>query len=148
MRPATATLVGVLWVAAQVALPVARVRPDAPYPVPGRFAWSMFAGPLVGRCHHDLRASLADGRPAPRPPPGTALREVLDARAPREFARAVSLFSPYANSDADLARDLDDLLRRWASTLPAGARVESELRCASPGWPAFSRTTHLDGGAR
>jgi len=81
------------------------------------------------------------------PPSGGALREVLDARAPREFARAVNLFAPYSNSDADLALALDDLLRRWASTLPPGARVESALRCASPGWPAFSRSLSLRGGA-
>lgn len=147
MRPATATLVGALWITAQLAIPLARVSPSSPYPFPGRFAWSMFAGPLVGRCHHALRATRADGGPAPRPA-SAPLREVLDARAPREFARAVGLFAPYANSDREVADALDDLLGRWASTLPRGARVESELRCSSPGWPAFSRARSFEGGAR
>ena len=47
MRPATAQTLGVLFVTAQLLIPLTRLRLDAPYPLSGRFAWTMFAGPLV-----------------------------------------------------------------------------------------------------
>ncbi|MEZ4391070.1 MAG: hypothetical protein R3A48_08245 [Polyangiales bacterium] len=139
MRPATATALGALWIAAQLVIPAARAHPSSPYPASGRFSWTMFAGPLVGRCEHALRVSLSDARPAPMPLRGSAMRTVLDARAPGEFSQAVWLFAPYADSDAEVAASLDALLRRWARTLPPGATLVSELRCASPGWPRFTR---------
>ncbi len=143
MRPATAQTLGVLFVAAQLAIPITRLRPGAPYPLSGRFAWTMFAGPLVGRCAHDLRVTLVDGTPAPLPLRGSALHTVLTARTEGEFSLAVWLFAPYADSDRDVAAALDDLLRRWTQTLPAGSRLESDLRCASPGWPTFTRTLRV-----
>lgn len=143
MRPATATALGALWIAAQLVIPAARARPSSPYPASGRFSWTMFAGPLVGRCEHALRVSLADGRPAPMPLRGSAMRAVLDARSRGEFSQAVWLFAPYADSDAEVAAALDALLRRWTRTLPPGATLESELRCASPGWPPFARALRV-----
>lgn len=143
MRPATARVVGALFVTIQLAIPLTRLRPASPYPLSGRFAWTMFAGPLVGRCTHALTATRPDGAALPLPARGTALRAVLDARTPAEFSQAVWLFAPYADSDRDVARALDDLLRRWSRSLGAGATVVSELRCASPGWPPFSRTLRV-----
>lgn len=143
MRPATAQILGVLFITAQLVIPLTRLRLDAPYPLSGRFAWTMFAGPLVGRCAHELRATLTDGSPAPMPLRGSALHTVLSARTEGEFSQAVWLFAPYSDSDRDVAAALDDLLQRWTRTLPAGARVESSLRCASPGWPAFARTLRV-----
>lgn len=143
MRPATAHALGVVFIAAQLVIPLTRLRLDAPYPLSGRFAWTMFAGPLVGRCAHTLRATLADGTPAPMPLRGSALHTVLSARTEGEFSQAVWLFAPYSDSDREVSLALDAVLRRWASTLPAGARVESALRCASPGWPPFARTLRV-----
>lgn len=148
MRPATATLLGALWITAQLAVPVARAHPGRTYPLSGRFSWTMFAGPLVGRCHHDLTVTREGGGAVAFPPPGEALRTVLDAHAPAAFSQAVWLFAPYVDDDAAVAAALDDLLRRWSSTLPTDARVQSALRCASPGVAPFSRTLSLGGGAR
>lgn len=147
VRAPSANTVVLLWALAQVAVFGARLRPGAPYPVSGRFSWSMFAGPLAGRCHHDLRAARADGSPVPRPPPSHPLRAVLDARDPGEFSAAVGLFAPYADDDPAVARALDALLARWARTLPPGSRVESALRCETPGAPPFARTATFAGGA-
>lgn len=143
MRPRTATALGALWITAQLALPLTRLRPASPYPLSGRFAWTMFAGPLVGRCEHALTAALRDGSNAPMPLQGSALHTVLSARTPSEFSQAVWLFAPYSDSDRELAASLDGLLHRWASTLPPGASVTSVLRCSSPGWPRFSRTLRV-----
>lgn len=135
-----------LWVLAQVAVFAARLQPGAPYPVSGRFSWSMFAGPLVGHCQHRLRVTRTDGTALGLPVAPHPLGVVLRAREPRDFSRAVELFAPYGDSDAALAQHLDALLGRWSRSLPPGTRIESALRCASPGWPPFSRDRTFVGG--
>ena len=131
-------------VAAQLCLAAPRFDRRRAPPFSGRFSWSMFAGPLTGRCTHELRLVDAAGRRLPWPTlrHDDPMRAVIDAREPTEIVRLSWRVAPYADRDADLARALDDLLSRWSRTLraPAGTTLLSELRCASPRQPPFSRS--------
>lgn len=133
-------LVGVL--AAEVAVAAARLRPDRAAPFSGRFSWSMFAGPITGRCRHALAAHDALGRPVPLPLPADdpALRALLLADTPARFAAVAPWFAPYADRDADAARALDDVLARYHRSLQAPPTLTSTLRCDSPGAHPFART--------
>lgn len=128
---------------AQLCLAAPRFDRRRAPPFSGRFSWSMFAGPLTGRCTHELRLVDASGRRLPWPTlrHDDPMRAVIDARTPPEVVRLSWRVAPYADRDADLAFALDDLLSRWSRTLhaPAGSSLTSDLRCASPHQPPFSR---------
>lgn len=112
-------------------------------PFAGRYAWSMFAGPLSGRCAHTLvRVDPAGHAHAPPlPPPGTALHAVLAAETPDAFAAIAPRVLAYADSDARLADALDELLTRWWRAHPAAQTeaLHSTLRCTSPLGAPFTR---------
>ena len=132
-------LVGVL--AGETSIALARLRPDRAAPFSGRFSWSMFAGPITARCHHELAAADALGHPIalPLPADNPALRALLLADVPARFAVVAPWFAPYADSDADVARALDDVLARFHRSLRRSFTLTSTLRCASPGAPPFHR---------
>ena len=132
-------LVGVLVGETSIAL--ARLRPDRAAPFSGRFSWSMFAGPITARCHHDLAAADALGHPMPLPLPADnqALCALFRADVPARFALVAPWFAPYADSDADVARALDDVLSRYHRYFRRSFTLTSNLRCASPGAPPFHR---------
>jgi hypothetical protein len=100
-------------------------------PFSGRYAWSMFAGPLSGRCAHTLVRVDPAGREhaPPLPPPGTALHAVLAAETPDAFATIAPRVLAYADSDARLA----DAPRRPAHPLVARPPPpRAPTRCTAP----------------
>lgn len=137
-----------LLVAAHAAASMAGFDPRRVPPFSGRFAWSMFAGPLSGRCSHSLvRIDPAGHSHAPPlPPPGTALHRVLAAESPAAFSAIAPTLLAYADDDRALARSLDDLLTRWWQTHPAGRTdaLLSDLRCTTPLSRPFARTLRLE----
>lgn len=147
LRTAAAPTVAALYFALQWTTPFARIHPERSPPFPARFAWSMFAGPLTSRCEHTLtwsnRAGVAEALPLP--PPGDPARAILTAHTRDEFSRASTDLIAYADTDADVARALDDFLRRYARSIAPGSThtLTSVLRCDSPGAPAFSRTLEV-----
>ncbi len=139
---ATRSMLLALLLAAEAVIALARVRTDRAAPVSGRFSWSMFGGPITGRCHHSLTAHDALGHPVavPLPRDNPALRAVLLADVPTRFAAVVPWFAPYADSDADVSRSLDDLLGRYHRASAPRLDLTSQLRCNSPGARPFART--------
>ncbi len=132
----------------QLAIPLSRVDTSRTFPFSGRFSWSMFAGPLTGRCSHSLAMRDPEGRvrEVPFPPMTDPVGKVLRARDPGAFALdAAPRLYAYADDDPGLARALDDLLRRWWGTRPERARytLVSALRCETPGQRPFARTLVL-----
>jgi len=138
-------LAALLTIEAGIAL--ARARADRAAPVSGRFSWSMFGGPITGRCHHTLTAHDTLGRPVvvPLPRDNPALRALLLADVPTRFAAVVPWFAPYADDDAEVARSLDDVLGRYHRTTAPTLSLTSRLRCDSPGARPFTRTTRWAG---
>lgn len=136
------TLLLAALLATESGVTLARVRTDRAAPFSGRFSWSMFGGPITGRCHHALAARDASGRPValPSPADNPALAAVLRADTPARFAAVVPWFAPYADDDAAIARSLDDLLARYHRALAPRLGLTSELRCDSPDAPPFART--------
>jgi len=136
-----------LLVATHAAISWAGFDRTRPTPFSGRFAWSMFAGPLTGRCEHTLVRVDPTGRShaPPLPPPGTALHRVLSAESPAAFAAIAPTLHAYADHDAVLARSLDDLLARWWRTHPASRSdtLVSTLRCTTPLARPFARSLRL-----
>lgn len=132
-------LVGVLVGETSIAL--ARLRTDRTAPFSGRFSWSMFAGPITARCHHELAAADALGHPMalPLPVDNPALCALLRADVPARFAVVAPWFAPYADSDADVAHALDDVLSRYHRSLRRSFTLTSNLRCSSPGAIPFQR---------
>lgn len=132
-----------LFVLAHAAMACWGYDPTRTPPFGGRYAWSMFAGPLSGRCAHALlRVDPAGHAHAPPlPPPGTALHAVLAAETPDAFAAVAPQVLAYADSDAHLAHALDALLTRWWRAHPAARTdaLHSTLRCTNPLGPPFSR---------
>jgi hypothetical protein len=139
----TRSLLLVALLVAEVGLALARVRTDRSAPFSGRFSWSMFGGPITGRCHHSLTATDALGHPiaVPLPRDNPALRALLLADVPTRFAAVVPWFAPYADDDAEVARSLDDVLGRYHRAGAPTLSLTSQLRCDSPGTRPFSRTT-------
>lgn len=133
-------LVGVL--AGEASLALTRVRSDRAAPFSGRFSWSMFAGPITARCHHQLAVTEAPNRSValPLPADDPALRALLLADTPARFAVVAPWFAPYADHDADMARALDDVLERYHRALAPTFTMTSILRCDSPGGGPFTRT--------
>lgn len=128
--------------AGETGIALARVRPDRGAPFSGRFSWSMFAGPITARCHHELTATDSLGRaiPVPLPSGRPELSAVLLASTPRRFAAIAPWFAPYADDDAAVALALDDVLARYHRSLGQPITLISRLRCDSPGSRPFSRT--------
>ena len=144
---ATRSLLLVVLLAMEAGVALARVRPDRAAPFSGRFSWSMFGGPITGRCHHTLSAHDALGHavvvPLPRDNP--ALRALLLADVPTRFAAVVPWFAPYSDDDAEVARSLDDVLARYHRANAPALTLTSRLRCDSPGDRPFTRTTRWTG---
>lgn len=132
----------VLVLAAQAGVALARLRPDRPAPFSGRFSWSMFGGPITGRCHHLVSATDRFDHPTtvPLPDDNLPLRRVLLGSSPARFAAVVPWFAPYADDDAQVARALDDVLARYHATYAPGITLTSSLDCQSPGARPFTRT--------
>lgn len=140
------TLLALLLVA-EAGVALARVRLDRPAPFSGRFSWSMFGGPVTGRCRHTLTATDRRGLPATLPLPGDnlALRSLLTAGTPPRFAAVAPWFAPYADDDAQVARALDDVLGRFHARHAPALTLTSVLRCESPGARPFTRTSRWTG---
>ena len=144
-----AVIVGCVWLAVQLAVPLARLDLSQRPPFSPRFSWSMFAGRPLSTCAHDLRWTRLDGTPAVMPLPLAThpAHRVLTARTRDEFRRAVPLLSAYADSDAVVIDALHDLLRRHKRLVdPEGRYVLiSTLDCAGLDRPTFRRTLRLGG---
>ncbi len=140
---ATRTMLLAALLATEAGAALSRLRTDRAAPFSGRFSWSMFGGPITGRCHHSLTATDTLGHPVAVPLPGDnpAMRAVLLADVPTRFAAVVPWFAPYADRDADVARSLDDVLGRYQRAHAPTLTLTSQLRCESPGARPFARTT-------
>lgn len=142
-----AAVIGALWLAAQLAVPLARLDASKRPPFSPRFSWSMFAGRPLARCAHAITLRGLDGASfaLPLPAPPSPVFTVLSARTPDEFVRVVPLLTAYAESDEDVIRTLHELLRRHKHAIdPAGRTVlESTLDCRTWEGVAFRRTLRL-----
>ncbi len=139
--PRPVWIMACLFALGQVVIPLARRDGARVPPFSGRFSWSMFAGPLTGRCAHDLTLTAPDGRALPLRLPDGPVGRVLAARTPDEFVVVAPLLRSYADSDAELADALDDLLGRYQRAYVREPSVlRSALRCESPLGPPFRRT--------
>lgn len=147
MSSRRAAVIGALWLAAQVAVPLARLDASKRPPFSPRFSWSMFAGRPLARCAHALTLRGPGGAPValPLPAPPSPVFTVLSARTPDEFVRVVPLLTAYAETDDEVVRTLHDLLRRHKRAIdPAGRYVlESTLDCHTWEGVAFRRTLRL-----
>lgn len=139
--PRPVFILACLFALGQVVTPLARMDPRRVPPFSGRYSWSMFAGPLTGRCAHELTLSALDGAPLPLTLPPGPVGRVLAARTPAQFVAVAPLLRSYADTDAQLADALDDLLARYQRTLSARPTVlRSALRCEGTLGPGFRRT--------
>lgn len=146
---ARAAALGGLCLAVQLFIPFARLTPSRTPPFSPRFSWSMFAGPLTTHCTHavEWKNSRGESEPFPLPPVSHPAHAILAARTTEEFSRASPAIVAYAESDEDVARALDDLLRRYRRSIdPRGSHsLTSRLACDSPLARPLRRTLRLEG---
>ena len=125
-----------LYLVAQLAIPLAGLRPSRSPPFAARFSWSMFAGPPNAHCAHRMDYFALDGSRValPLPPVDHPAYNLLTMQSPGVFSRAVETLLPYARDDDAIADALDDLVTRYKRTVDPlhNHTLVSSLDCTSP----------------